>query len=469
MTNELRACACQDFNRTELLRRGVAQAGRGLPAIEAGMPLPAGTGLSRRKFMLSSAGLLLSVYGAGRLLDPAAFDAGIADAATAAGGKVLVSIYLQGGIDSMSVLCPVGDPLYTTYRQVLALPEGAGPVFTEDTQLQWHPLAAPLAQLHAEGKVSALPTIGYTDPMNQSHFTSRHYYEVGALDANLATGWLGRYLDVVGTTDNPLQGLCLDYSLQPSLATARVPVATIDLPTDYSFWAEGVWGPPQDLMYGAFSSIGEVGVRTGDPGMKQSGEAAIMSNTLRQQLLQFAPAPNAPAPALPAGYPTAGDDFPARLAAVAKMLAAGLPMNIVTVSTESVFDTHENQVASFTSGLGEAVQSIYAFQRDLEARGLADRVLTVVWSEFGRRPQENASAGTDHGAAGCGFVIGENAAGTMIGEWQGLAKGLDPLGNLTETADYRSLYCSLLEQWLGQDATQIIPGASSLPRVTVVK
>jgi uncharacterized protein (DUF1501 family) len=305
--------------------------------------------------------------------------------------------------------------------------------------------------------------------MNQSHFTSRHYYEVGALDANLATGWLGRYLDAVGTPDNPLQGLCLDYSLQPSLATARVPVATIDLPTDYSFWAEGVYGTPQELMYGAFSSIGEVGARTGDPGMKQSGEAAIMSNTLRQQLLQFAPAPNAATPALPAGYPTAGDDFPARLAAVAKMLAAGLPINIVTVSTESVFDTHENQVASFTSGLGEAMQSIYAFQRDLEARGLADRVLTVVWSEFGRRPQENASAGTDHGAAGCGFVIGENAAGTMIGEWQGLAKGLDPLGNLTETADYRSLYCSVLEQWLGHDAAQIIPGASSLPRVTVVK
>jgi uncharacterized protein (DUF1501 family) len=65
-------------------------------------------------------------------------------------------------------------------------------------------------------------------------------------------------------------------------------------------------------------------------------------------------------------------------------------------------------------------------------------------------------------------VIGENASGKMVGEWQGLASGLDPLGNLTETADYRSLYCSVLEQWLDQDATQIIPGASSLPRVTVV-
>jgi uncharacterized protein (DUF1501 family) len=463
-----RACACADFNRAELLRRGVARAGQGLPGIETGMPTPAGTGLNRRSFMLSSAGLLLSVYGAGRLLEPAAFEAGIASAATNPSQRVLVSVYLQGGIDSMSVLCPVGDPLYKSFRQMLALPEGAGPAFTEDTRLQWHPLAAPLAQLHAEGKVSALPTIGYTDP-NQSHFTSRHYYEVGATDANLLTGWLGRYLDVVGTPDNPLQGLCLDDSLQPSLATARVPVATIDLPTDYSFWAEGVWGPPQDLMYNAFQALGEAGVRSGDGALTQSGEAAVMSNTLRQQLLQFQPAPNAPAPTLPTGYPSAGDSFPARMAAVAEMLAAGLPINCVTLTTESVFDTHENQTSSFTSGLGEAVQTIYAFQRDLEARGLSDRVLTLVWSEFGRRPQENASAGTDHGAAGCGFVVGEHAAGTMIGEWQGLASGLDSLGNLVETADFRSLYCSLLEQWLGTDATQVIPGAASLPRVTVVK
>lgn len=461
-------CSCHDFDRAELLRRGAAQAGRGLPVIEPGMPVPAGTGLNRRSFVLSATGMLLSVYGAGRLLDPAAFEAGIANAASTPNGHVLVSVYLQGGIDSMSVLCPVGDPLYHTYRQVLALPEGAGPTFTEDPRLQWHPLAAPLAQLHAEGKVSTLPTIGYTDP-NQSHFTSRHYYEVGATDADLLTGWLGRYLDVVGTADNPLQGLCLDDSLQPALATARVPVATIDLPSDYSFSAAGVWGPPQDLMYGAFRSLGEVGVRSGDRALKQSGAAAVMSTTLREQLLPFQPAANAPKPALPAGYPSAGDSFPARMAAIAQMLAAGLPISCATVTTDSVFDTHESQVASFTAGLGEAVQTIYAFQRDLEARGLADRVLTVVWSEFGRRPQENASAGTDHGAAGCGFVIGENAAGKMLGEWQGLANGLDSLGNLVETADFRSLYCSVLEQWLGQDAAQIIPGAKSLPRVTVVQ
>ena len=194
-----------------------------------------------------------------------------------------------------------------------------------------------------------------------------------------------------------------------------------------------------------------------------------MSNTLRQQLLPFQPADGSSAPPLPAGYPTSSDEFPARMAAVAQLLGAGLPLSCVAVSTDSVFDTHENQATTFDPGLGEAAQTLYAFQRDLEARGLADRVLTVVWSEFGRRPQENASSGTDHGAAGCAFVMGTQAAGTMIGEWQGLASGLDPLGNLVETADFRALYCAVLEQWLRHDAAPIIPGAAALTRPQVVK
>ncbi len=432
------------------------------------MPTPAGTGLSRRSFLLSSAGLALSVYGAGRLLDPSGFEEGIALAAEGPEQPVLVSVYLQGGIDSMSVLYPAGDPLYTRYRPVLGLAEEAGPVFTEDPRLHWHPLAAPLATLHREGKVSVLPAVGYSDP-NQSHFTSRHFWEVGATQAELLTGWMGRYLDLVGTAGNPLQGLCLDETLQPSLATARMPVAAIDTPSTYSFYAREVWGPPEAIMYDCFETFGQVAARSGDPAMAQSGQAALMSNTLRRQLAPFQPAPGAATPALPAGYPSSGDEFPARMAGIAQLLAAGLPLRCVSISTESVFDTHDNQVAALGTGLSEAALTLYAFQRDLEARGLADRVLTLVWSEFGRRPQENASGGTDHGAAGCAFVMGTRAAGTMVGEWPGLSTGLDALGNLRATADFRGLYCSLLEQWMGHEAAPIVPGASGLERALLVK
>jgi uncharacterized protein (DUF1501 family) len=111
---------------------------------------------------------------------------------------------------------------------------------------------------------------------------------------------------------------------------------------------------------------------------------------------------------------------------------------------------------------------VLAFQRDLEKRGLHDRVLVEMWSEFGRRPEENGSLGTDHGAAGCAFVVGSKAKGEMVGEFPGL-KQLDSNDNVRVTSDFRAMYCSLLEQWLGYDAAAIIPGASSFERPSLVK
>ena len=136
-------------------------------------------------------------------------------------------------------------------------PDGAGPAFAEDDTLSWHPSLAPLAELHGEGKVSVMPGIGYDHP-NQSHFTSRHFWEVGAADERLTTGWLGRYLDRVGSKDNPLQGLSLDWSLQPSLATAKMPVAAVDAPDSYDFWARGVWGEVSERMVATIGRLGAI-------------------------------------------------------------------------------------------------------------------------------------------------------------------------------------------------------------------
>ena len=175
------------------------------------MPLPAGTGLTRRKFVAKSLGLALSVYGAGRLQ---LFDEGIANAATVRHSPILVSVFLQGGADSLSLLYPDGDPLYQKLRTDLAVTGGTQ--FTEDPRLYWNPALSPLSQLHDEGKVTVLPAIGYDHP-DQSHFTSRHYWEVGATDPRLLTGWLGRYLDVAGVAGQPAAGP-LDHRQPRALA-----------------------------------------------------------------------------------------------------------------------------------------------------------------------------------------------------------------------------------------------------------
>ena len=114
------------------------------------------------------------------------------------------------------------------------------------------------------------------------------------------------------------------------------------------------------------------------------------------------------------------------------MIATGLPLQCVAIGAPGGYDTHGDQAPDLTQNLKLTADSLYAFQRDLEARGLQDRVLTLVWSEFGRRAEENGSAGTDHGAAGTAFVIGSQVKGGMIGEFPGLGKGsgLDDDGNV---------------------------------------
>ena len=459
------AC-CNEHSRAELLRRGIAQAGSGLPSIEPGMPIPAGTGLDRRAFVARSLGLALAVYG-GSALRPQAFEEGIAAAAAAnANGKVLVSVFLDGGVDALSLLYPAEDPAYRALRPRLALPAAAGTPFTEDPSLYWHPSLAPLAELHGEGKVNVMPGIGYDHP-NQSHFTSRHFWEVGAADERLVTGWLGRYIDRVGSPDNPLQAVSLDWSLQPSLATAKMPVAAVDAPDRYDFWARGVWGEIEARMLDTIARLGSLPTR-GDAGLRQATDAARQSSQLYGQLKPFRPKDEKKSFTSPVAYPDVDDAFPRRLAGLAAMLAVGLPLRVAALSAPGAYDTHDNQAADLGNDLKLTADSLLAFQRDLEARGLADRVLVHVWSEFGRRAKENGSGGTDHGAAGAGFLIGSSVSGRMIGESPGITK-LDADGNLRATSDYRGLYAALLEDWLGTDADAIIPGARRFSRPKILR
>jgi uncharacterized protein (DUF1501 family) len=454
------AC-CRDFTRSQLLHHAAAEAGRGLPAIEAGMPTPAGTGLSRRAFLVRGAGTALAVYGAGRL-GLRGIEEGIAAAAGGGPQKVLVTIFLPGGADAMSVLAPVGDPKYAQLRPTLALPGSAGTAFSEDSRLRWSPSADALSTLHGEGKVTVLPAIGYDHP-DQSHFTSRHFWEVGVTDTRARYGWLGRYLDAVGTDDNPLQGLSLDGDLSPALAPARVPVAAVSKPEDFSFWVPGVGDPVEGPMLDAFGDLGRLA--TSDPVRAGARKVATEVDSVRKQLAPFVTPDGQPSYTSPVPYPST--DFATRLAALGAMLDAGLPLHCVTISADGGFDTHSGQAGSLPGDVKDVCDAVLAFQRDLEARGLADRVLLTLWSEFGRRPEENGS-GTDHGAAGAAFVVGSKSRGQMVGEFPGLST-LDAEDNLVATSDFRGMYSSLLEQWLGFDATQVIPDPGPFGKPALVK
>ena len=434
------------------------------------MPVPAGTGIDRRRFLSGLAGGLLSVYGADRLgLTSRVLGNGIAEAATLQGPThpILVSVFLAGGIDALSVLAPVGDPLYRKYRPVLGIPESEGVPFREDPILHWHPSATSIAQLHDAGKVTVLPGIGYSSP-DMSHFTSRHYWEVGATDTALNTGWLGRYLDVHGSASNPLQGLSMDGEMNPTLATEVNPVAAIDRPDDFSLYLNGVWGDVFDWTLDSASALGDAQRHSGDPALAQVAQAASEVGIVRKALAPFRTASGGPAYTSPVTYPvSSAGDFPQRLAGLAAMIAGGLPLSCVAMTTDTQFDTHSSQPGTFVPALGVVSESLAAFQADLEARGIADRVVVHVWSEFGRRAQENSSNGTDHGAAGVSFLIGSRVSGQMAGSWPGLER-LDVNGNQIANVDFRGVYCSLIEQWFGDDPAPVIPNASRFARPQLI-
>ncbi len=385
-----KSCSCNDFTRSQLLRRGVATAGRGLPKVEPGMPLPAGTGLDRRTFLLRSAGAALSVYGAS-MLSPHHFEEGIAQASAAAGPSqpVLVSIFMEGGWDALSVLAPVREAKYKELRPTLGLAEGAGKVFTEDENLMWHPAAGGLAELHGEGKVTVFPAIGY-QPADESHFTSRHYWEVGQLDANARTGWLGRYLDLAGEPDNPLQGLSLDYSLAPALATAKVPVAAVSSPADYTMWANGLDEPISGLAFQAYGALGALSAPS--PAYAQARNASYDTGLVLDKMASFVQLEKESGDTSPVAYPAG--DFAERLAVLAAMLHAEMPIKCASLNAVGSYDTHSDEADTLSTNLEQTVTALVAFQRDLEARKLDQRVLIQLWSEFGRRPEETARAPT---------------------------------------------------------------------------
>jgi uncharacterized protein (DUF1501 family) len=162
-------------------------------------------------------------------------------------------------------------------------------------------------------------------------------------------------------------------------------------------------------------------------------------------------------PPPPVPYPDS--DLGKRLGNLGRMLGAGFGTRVAVVA-HGGFDTHDAQAQAHSDLLQDLGDSLRAWQADLDARGLSERVLTLIWSEFGRRPEDNDSSGTDHGAGGLLLLVGNRANGGIQSEFPGLAR-LDADDNLIVTTDFRSVYATLLEDWMGVEAARILPTVPS--------
>jgi uncharacterized protein (DUF1501 family) len=238
-------------------------------------------------------------------------------------------------------------------------------------------------------------------------------------------------------------------------------------PADAKLYINGTWGKGLDQALAAWERISAPRPRA--PGPSAAFGAARLAKQVGDRLAPYAkrddkgPDPLAP----PVAYP-ADNELGKRLGRLAALISLPLGVRVATVDADGEFDTHDNQPADLAKALTTTGEALAAFQLDLETRGVADRVLTLVWSEFGRRPEDNDSNGTDHGAGGVAMVLGTRANAGVLSTYPSLS-ALDREDNLGVTVDFRQVYASLIEQWLGTPAAEVIPNAGSFGRVQLVR
>jgi uncharacterized protein (DUF1501 family) len=442
--------ACDDFHRTsDAVRRRYL----------------GGPPLTRRQALGAGLGAGLALYTASAAPVSSLLEAAAAEASAAPDAPVLVSVFLPGGVDLLDTLVPLHD--YGRYADLHRKLKVQGLPLAGGSGLGVHPslargLGGGIKGLFERGKVGLLPGIDYPDP-DLSHFHSRHFWETGLITDRSAPGWLGRWLDRSGGRDNPLQGVSMGYGLSPVMRSARAPVAAVASPGDAGFWIRDVWGEPYEAAMAAYGRLGHG--PGGSRAIKASRTAARLAKQVADRLEPYEERDGNDPLAPPVPYP-AGSDFGRRLRYLAAMISKPLGIRVADVQADGNFDTHDTQ-SELGGMLAEVSECLAAFQADLEARGVSGRTLTLVWSEFGRRPEENGS-GTDHGAGGVAWVQGDRALAGVHSDYPDL-RSFDRDDNLRVTIDFRRVYASLLEQHLGTEATAVIPGASRLGRVTLVR
>ena len=434
----------------------------------AGFPdgVPRARGMDRRSFLRTGALGMASVYAASRIDWTRAFEAAVAEGASPS--NQLVMIFLNGGNDGLNTIIPNNEfAAYAAKRPQIARIQGpsaggkVGSTVMPGTAGA-HSWANPgvsgvgnngdtkgFDTLWGDGSggagsdLAVWPAADYT-PANRSHFDSRDYWFAGALQ-KMTTGWLGRWLDSYGSPDNPLQAISLDSTISKQIRTAKAPVSAVQSLNGVEFRVDGVATSLVNTTE-QMAPLSLVPTGAGNLELARSREVFGRTVQVSRSLRTLAGAPAG------VGYPNSS--LSQRLQLAANLLSANLGTRVITIDWGS-FDTHGNQIQSQDPQLSTLSRALAAFKADLTSRGIEGRVMTVVFSEFGRRVESNES-GTDHGAGGLMMAMGSAVRGGLRGDFPGLAT-LDR-GDLRVTTDFRSVYSGIVGEWLGGDPGAVIPG-----------
>jgi uncharacterized protein (DUF1501 family) len=417
--------------------------------------------LSRRKF-LAGLGLAGTVVAGSYAIDTWArpLAAGAANnppRQSTNNGHTVVFVELAGGNDGIGTVIPYTDPNYRTLRPTLAVDN---PIDLDGT-IALHPNLAKLADRYRTGQVAIVERIGY--PNNDlSHFASLATWWSGTPGKGSATGWLGRYLDQTVGFSDPLAGMVIGPGPSPALIGERSFATSISDTSGLQPNAPA-WITQPDTLPETWAGFAP---RRADRStlLGQVQAAVGLTSDARTELagiLSAAPASGDEATPTTAAAYTNGTTV-ASLELAAQLVAAKTPPKVIYVTNVGDYDTHQGQAARQQALHADLDDGLERFFTSITRAGIADNVIVVTLSEFGRRAQENGS-GTDHGAASAHFIIGSKVKGGRYGQPTTL-DALDSRGNLPMAVDYRQVYATVLEGWLGVDAKPIIgPGITPLP------
>lgn len=369
--------------------------------------------------------------------------------AAAKNDRVLIVVELSGGNDGLNTVIPFENDLYYKNRRALGIPKANLHKIADGIGL--HPSLEALAELYKEGRLAVVQGVGYPEP-DRSHFRSMEIWHTASTDKlPPLTGWLGRVVDQFPKQpDDALPGLAFTGSLPQACRSEKIILPVVGELETFANAEQ-----PEQKEIALRRKLSTASGRANGAVQFLRNQSAVVYRTVDK--LKGA----AEKYKSMVEYP--GSALGGQLKHAAQILAGDLGVRVMYTSQDG-YDTHSNQPEQHAALLADLAASLAAFDKDLRGLGLADKVAVVVFSEFGRRVDENASSGTDHGAASCLFVAGAKIKGGLFGEYPRLDK-LDE-GDLIFNTDFRSVYATLLDKWLECESKKIL--GSEFPALNFV-
>ncbi|MEY2907466.1 MAG: hypothetical protein RLZZ408_1937 [Verrucomicrobiota bacterium] len=371
-------------------------------------------------------------------------------------GTILVLLQLAGGNDGLNTLVPFGDDAYYKARPRIALPKKD--ILSISDYAGLHPKLTGLHALYGEGNLGMIQGVGYPNP-NRSHFRSTEIWQTASdAEKNESKGWLGRYFDnCCKGADPSTVGIAVAGQTPQAFASPNPKGIAFSNPQQFRYMSEAANDPASADKFmremnqpaAEHSSLtenagGSIGMLSGPADNDGSTVEFLQRTALGAQMSSDRILEITRKTKSSVNYPAS--QLGNSLNLVSRLIAGGLPTRVYYVS-QGGFDTHANQLPAHERLMTDLNAAISAFVADLKAQGNFNRVLMLSFSEFGRRVSENASGGTDHGAAAPLFVLGGGVKPGLYGNYPSLTDLHD--GDLKFNTDFRSVYATALENWLG--------------------